>query len=201
MTRYLWHHRTRPPLGSLEFFRTWAKRILTMPTLFKTAFHRWRLIRRGASIADDSCIGEVKLTGRLSRLLVGASSFVGRAEIMLHDTVTIGAHVCVNDGVLILTASHDLRDPSWVQVAKPVVIGDYAWIASRAVILPGVHIGRGAVVGAGAVVSRDVPPLALAVGNPAIIREDRRIGEFNYHPVHFLAFQQAWLGGKGADRR
>jgi len=69
---------------------------------------------------------------------------------MLHDEVRIGSHVCINDGVVILTASHDVNDPHWRAVTKPVVIDDYAWIATGATILPGVRIGRGAVVGASA---------------------------------------------------
>jgi maltose O-acetyltransferase len=171
-----------------------------MPTLLKMAFNRWRLVRRGASIAADACVGEGRFEGRFSRLRIGSSSFIGRAEIILHDQVTIGEHVCINDGVIILTASHDLRDPAWTQVAKPVTIEDYAWIASRATILPGVRIGRGAVVAASAVVSRDVPPYGLALGNPAVVREDRRVREFSYNPVRFLAFQEAWLGSKGTKQ-
>lgn len=51
--------------------------------------------------------------------------------------------------------------------AKPVVIEDNAWIGTRAVIMPGVTVGQGAVVAAGAIVLRDVPPLAVVVGSPA----------------------------------
>ena len=113
---------------------------------------------------------------------------------MLHDTVEIGSCVSINDGVVILTASHDIKDPEWRQVSKPVRIGDFAWIATGATILPGVQIGSGAVIGAAAVVSKDVPAYAAAVGNPAVIRENKRTLELRYNPVRFLAFQDAWLG-------
>lgn len=55
-----------------------------------------------------------------------------------------------------------------------VIIDDYVWIASRATILPGVHIGRGAVVASGAVVTKDVPPLAIVGGVPAKILKYRK---------------------------
>jgi len=113
---------------------------------------------------------------------------------MLHDEVRIGSHVCINDGVVILTASHDVNDPHWRAVTKPVVIDDYAWIATGATILPGVRIGRGAVVGASAVVGREVPPCGIAVGNPAAILKKERAADLNYSPVTLLAFQEAWLG-------
>jgi maltose O-acetyltransferase len=118
---------------------------------------------------------------------------------MLHDRIEIGSCVCINDGVTILTASHDIRDPKWGQISKPVVIEDFAWIATGATLLPGVRIGRGAVVAAGAVVSRDVPPYATATGNPATIREEKRTKDLRYSPVRFLAFQDAWLGKEGRE--
>jgi acetyltransferase-like isoleucine patch superfamily enzyme len=108
--------------------------------------------------------------------------------------ITIGSKVCINDGVQLLTASHDVRDRHWSMRAAPIVIGDYAWIATGAVILPGVRIGEGAVIGAGAVVTRDVPDRALAVGNPARVRRDARALELRYNPNRFVALFEAWLG-------
>ena len=59
---------------------------------------------------------------------------------------------------------------------RPVIIGDDVWIGDRVMILPGVEIGRGAVLAAGAVVTRDVPPYAVAAGVPARVIRDRRSG-------------------------
>lgn len=194
MFRFLWCHRYRPPFFSADFFKTWAKRVLTAPSLVQMIFARGRLVSRGASVGEDSCVGRLEATGNRRLLSVGRSSFIGRVKIAVHDRVEIGSNVCINDGVLILTASHSVCDPSWGQVTKPVIIEDYAWIAVGAMILPGVRIGHGAVVGAGAVVSKDVPAFAVAVGNPAIIREGRRSRDLAYTPVRLLAFQDAWLG-------
>lgn len=199
MFRYLWTHRSRPPFCSKAFFKNWAKRTITFPTLLQTATRRWNLVRQGASIGADSCIGTVNLQGPARRLKVGRASFIGRATLMLHDELDIGSYVCINDGVTILTASHDIRDPLWRHVLRPVRIHDFAWIATGAVILPGVEIGRGAVVGAAAVVSKNVPPYATATGNPAIIKQDKRVKELSYNPVKFLAFQDAWLGKHARD--
>jgi len=115
-------------------------------------------------------------------------------DIQLQAEVDIGSHVCINDGVKLITASHDVRDADWRTLSKAVRVCDYAWIATGAVILPGVTIGRGAVVGACAVVSKDVPDYALAVGNPARVRENVRTRDLGYSPTNFLAFQAAWLG-------
>ena len=119
---------------------------------------------------------------------------MGRCEIALHDQVTIGRRVVINDGVLVLTASHHLDDPHWRLKPSPIRIGDYAWIAQNAVLLPGVTIGKGAVVGAGAVVRCDVPDYGLAIGNPAVIKPGRRTTQLDYSPVRMMAPLEAWLG-------
>jgi acetyltransferase-like isoleucine patch superfamily enzyme len=81
--------------------------------------------------------------------------------------LTIGNNVSVSPHVMILTAEHDVRDPTFRVTTQPVVIEDNAFIGTRALILPGVTIGRGAVVAAGAVVTRDVTPFAIVAGAPA----------------------------------
>jgi maltose O-acetyltransferase len=81
--------------------------------------------------------------------------------------LAIGNNVDVAPGVWILTDSHDMNDPLFREVLAPVKIGDYVWIGSRALILPGVTIGEGAVVAAGAVVTGDVEPYCIVGGVPA----------------------------------
>ena len=56
---------------------------------------------------------------------------------------------------------------------QPVLIEDDVWIGARAIILPGLRIGKGAIVGAGSVVTKDVPPYAICVGNPARVIKSR----------------------------
>lgn len=81
--------------------------------------------------------------------------------------VLIGDNVSISPEVVILTASHRADDPEFRVESRPVVIEDHVWIGTRAMILPGVTLGRGCVVGAGAVVTRDVPELTMVAGVPA----------------------------------
>jgi maltose O-acetyltransferase len=91
------------------------------------------------------------------------------------NLVRIGQHVMIGPGVQIYTAAHHLqaeaRSQGW-EIARAISIEDNVWIGGGAILLPGVCIGRNAVVGAGAVVSRSVPANTVAAGNPArVIRE------------------------------
>lgn len=189
----LWQQRDRFPFGSPSWCKAWAKRLLQSPKLISQwAAHR-RLASVGAKISGTAFFSDRRMiSGNLRDLSVGDDTFIGRVEISAHAAVTIGDHVCINDGAKILTASHDIRDPHWTTLSKPIVIEDFAWIATNAIILPGVTIGRGAVVAAGTVVTRDVPPGAVASGNPATIRESQRAEDLDYSPVSHLALFTAW---------
>ena len=194
MIAYLWQHRVRYRYGSRAWFKQWAKRIWTLPSLFlfgsRIACVRWR----GAKVGEGTLLSPIHAGGKLRFLRIGDSSFIGRMEIQLQSQVEIGSNVCINDGVRLITASHDVKEPNWKSFARPIRIHDYAWIATGAVILPGVTIGRGSVVGAFAVVAKDVPDYAVATGNPARIRENVRYRELKYSPADFVAFRAAWLG-------
>lgn len=86
--------------------------------------------------------------------------------------VKIGSNVFFGPGVQIYTASHplDAELRKTVEFSKPVIIGDDCWIGGTAVICPGVTIGNRCVIGAGSVVTKDIPDDCLAVGNPAQIK-------------------------------
>ena len=88
----------------------------------------------------------------------------------LAERITIGNHVAVGHQVMILTSSHDVgnhekRAATWY--AKPVVIGNGVWLGARCMIMPGVTVGDGAIIAAGAVVNRDVPANTVVAGVPA----------------------------------
>jgi len=91
------------------------------------------------------------------------------------NEVHIGNYVIIGPVVQIYTAAHLLQAKPRIQgleVAKPIVIEDNVWLGGGAILLPGVRIGRNAVVGAGAVVTRSVPANTVVAGNPArVIRE------------------------------
>jgi maltose O-acetyltransferase len=81
-----------------------------------------------------------------------------------------------------LTGQHSLSDHKFSLTTAPITIGEYAWIATNAMILPGVNIGRGAVVAAGALVTRDVAPNSIVGGNPAKVIGQRTAPELDYIP-------------------
>ena len=93
------------------------------------------------------------------------------AVILDGGTVTIGAHTLIAPGVHIYTARHplDIADRMVWEDCRPVVIGERCWIGGHVTICPGVTIGDRSVIGAGAVVVRDIPADCLAVGNPATV--------------------------------
>lgn len=190
----LWRNRGRPSFGRREWFRAWAKRMQQLPNLLKQGRFHSLLKRGGAQVDATVFFSDAGLiSGKLNTLKIGEHSFIGRAELAVHAAVTIGRYVCINDGVKILTASHDVVDPEWRTVAKPIVIEDHVWIATNALILPGVTLGRGAVVGAGAVVVKDVPPQGIVAGNPAHLLEKYRVETLNYQPTASLALFRAWV--------
>jgi maltose O-acetyltransferase len=107
---------------------------------------------------------------------VGARTFINYGVVVLDAAkVTIGDDVQIGPGVHLLTALHPL-DPDdrrrGVETAAPVTIGDGAWLATGVIVCPGVTIGADAVVGAGSVVTKDLPAHHLCFGNPCqVIRE------------------------------
>ena len=192
---YLWTHRAKFSLASRNFYRAWGKRLFSFPELLRRNRRRSRLTREGAIIDETAEIGEATIMGRIKLLSIGRQSFLGRVNIMLHDEVSIGERVCINDGVEILTASHDVGDPYWKVIKAGIVIEDYVWIGTGAMILPGIKIGYGAVIGARAVVSKSVAPGEIVVGNPAKVIGRKRCEELKYNPCEFLAANRAWLLG------
>lgn len=91
------------------------------------------------------------------------------------DKISIGKKCCVGEDVRLLTGSHDVHSPYFDLVTKPIRIMDNVWIATGATILPGVTVGEGGVVAAGAVVTKDVPPWTVVAGNPAKVVKRREI--------------------------
>ena len=87
--------------------------------------------------------------------------------------VALGDDVCLSQGAYLCTGGHDHTRPSFDLVAEPITVEDQAWIGAKAVLLPGVTVGRGAVVAAGAVVTRDVPAGTVVGGSPARVLKRR----------------------------
>lgn len=113
------------------------------------------------------------------QIVIGNNSAIGdNSHITAINSIIIGDNVLTGKRILITDNSHGASEPELLETAPnqrplyskgPIVIEDNVWIGEKATILPGVRIGRGAIIGANAVVTKDIPPYALAGGNPAKI--------------------------------
>lgn len=107
------------------------------------------------------------------RIVIGRGTYIGPSTVLFGmGEIEIGDHVMISPGVVITSLQHPIDDTSRPMFQQPRVYGkisieDDVYIGSNAVVTPGVRIGRGAVVGAGAVVTKDIPPYAIAMGVPA----------------------------------
>ncbi len=138
---------------------------------------------------------------RILRIAIGKDSsvhmgcfFTGRNITIGHDTVinrntyldgrgglSIGSNVAISPGSYLLSLDHDPQSSAFATVAGRVTIEDYVWIGSRAMILPGIRLGAGSVVGASAVVTKDVPEYAIVAGVPAKVI-GQRARNLSYSP-------------------
>lgn len=131
---------------------------------FRLAIYRLSGIR----IGKDSSVHWRTRFFRPWKLKIGNNTIIGNdAMFDARKGIEIGNNVNLSMGVCIWTLEHDPQDPMFLAVGGPVRIEDYAWISCRVVVLPGVTIGKGAVVAAGAVVTKDVEPYTIVGGVPA----------------------------------
>jgi maltose O-acetyltransferase len=155
-------------------------RILLAPLPAETGYRLRLVIMRalGFSIGPGTMLSDLPyFSGNRAHRLIsfGYNCYVNiGCRFDCGASISIGHGVSIGQEVLVLTSTHTLGPPEWRAsklLYKPVVIENGAWIGARAVILPGVTIGGGAVVAAGAVVTKDVPPNTLVAGVPAMVRK------------------------------
>jgi acetyltransferase-like isoleucine patch superfamily enzyme len=127
------------------------------------SFLRYRSLREiGLIVGDGAALyAPVLDVGAQGRIEIGEGALISSARLIADGEMVIGAMAMIAWGALVMDC-HRGRGP-----VRAVTIGRNAWIGFEACILPGVTIGEGSVVGARAVVSNDVPPFSVAVGNPA----------------------------------
>lgn len=121
---------------------------------------------------------------------IGEGSIIGYATFIDgRDKVTIGSHTDIASEVMIYSQGHDTQAEDFGAKSAPVNIGNYVFIGPRAIILPGVKIGNGAIVAAGAVVTKDVSEFTIVAGVPAKIISERKLKNPHYKLGRFKLFQ------------
>ena len=160
-------------VGQLELRRSLVLTLVRLLPRLTLTRVRTALVRAaGIDVGPGTVIGgPLLVSGRGGTLRIGDDCFINSGcHVDLSADVTIGREVSLAHEVLIITNTHEVGPP--VRRAGdlrnlPVTIGDGCWLGARAVVLPGVTIGAGALVAAGAVVTADVPPDTLVGGVPA----------------------------------
>ena len=106
-------------------------------------------------------------------VVIGQNSSIGHHAVLDgRGGLTIGDSVNLSSGVWIWTVEHQINSPTFAAESSPVVFEDYVWLSCRVTVLPGVTVGKGAVVAAGAVVTEDFEAYSIVAGVPA-----KKIGE------------------------
>ena len=124
--------------------------------------------------------------GTFKNVYIGNNSYVGFNAFFncLLAKVIIGNYVCIADEVMFITGDHkttvigeyminNLKTKTDTNLDKDIVVEDDVWIGSRSIILKGVKIGKGSIIGAGSVVTKDIPPYSIACGVPAKVIKKR----------------------------
>jgi acetyltransferase-like isoleucine patch superfamily enzyme len=112
---------------------------------------------------------------------IGKDSIIGEGVVLDgRGTLTIGDHVDFASDVMVYNAQHDIESPAFSAVIEPVTIKDYVFVGPRAIILPGVTIEKGAVIAAGAIVTKNVEAFSVVGGVPAKVIGERKLKELNY---------------------
>ena len=126
------------------------------------------LLGEGVSLSGTLVPIEL-VTYTSGRIEIGNHTFVNYgSSIAARSSVKIGSHCLLGHYTFVMdNDQHDVIRHTELPRSEPVIIEDHVWIGSKAVILPGVRIGSRAVIGAGSIVTKDIPPRCVAAGNPA----------------------------------
>lgn len=123
------------------------------------------------------------------RLKIGKNTSIGKySRLDIRGGIKIGNNVSISPNVIILTGTHDMQTNDFKYYSLETIIEDYVWIGTGAIILPGVKIKKGAVIGAGSVVTKDVEPYHFVAGNPAKFKKLRN-KNLDYNCMYFKWFE------------
>lgn len=143
----------------------------------------------GAKIGTGSSVFRGTTVLGIRNIVIGSSVGIGfRCLLDARGGLTIGDNTVVASDVHFITGTHLPDSDTFDYVLLPITVGEFSWIASRATVLPDVTLGKGVVVGAGSLVRKDVPDMAIVAGIPAQIRGQRESAltyDPSYRPLFF----------------
>ena len=144
-------------------------------------FRRFCLRRSGMQISKNVRFFEGVHVRNPKGIVMGDGCSIG-TRVLLDGRLglEVGKSVTFGYECIIWTMNHDYNDLNFTVKGGPVKIGDYAWICSRSIVLPGITIGEGAVVASGAIVTKDVPPYSIVAGIPAKVVGQRKKMKYEY---------------------
>lgn len=143
----------------------------------------------GMTIRDGSTLHVGARFYNPANIVIGKDTIIGEFAVLDgREKLVIGDHVDIASEVMIYNSQHDIHSDDFHAISECVVIDDYVFIGPRAIILPGVTLGKGSVVGAGAVVTKSVEPYAIVGGIPAKV-----IGERKSKDLHYKLGRAAWF--------
>ena len=144
----------------------------------------------GVKIGKGSTIHMFASFYNPSNISIGKDTIIGEWAVLDgRAPLIIGDHVDIASNVMIYNAEHDVHSQNFTKPGlEKVEIGDYVFIGPRAIILPGVTLGRGSVVAAGAVVTKDVESLTIVGGVPA-----KEIGKRDEESLNYKLGRAAWF--------
>lgn len=144
-------------------------------------FRRFFYRLAGVKIGKGSAIHMGTRFYNPGNIEIGKDTIIGEGIVLDgRNKVLIGNHVDIASDVMIYNSQHDVDNVNFMSVSAPVIIEDYVFIGPRAIILPGVKIGKGAVIAAGAVVTSDVKQMEIVGGVPAKLIRRREIKDLSY---------------------
>ncbi len=160
-------HRFTNRLGRLAWHLFWV--LFFRPTpWFMGSYRTWLLRLWGARLGSRVRLSSTTRVWAPWRLSAGDDVYID-ANVYLYNTfgIELGSRIVISFGTTLCTPTHDFRKAGYPLVGESIVVGDDVWIAAESFVLPGVHIGEGAVVGARSLVRADVAPWTVVGGNPA----------------------------------
>lgn len=187
-----WEQGVTKVLGRLEsYFLDFSLLLLHVATYIPSHLVRnmiWRAF--GLQLGSDSTLHTGVRVYDPRGIKVGEGTIVGyRSFVDGRAPVVIGDHTDIASEVMIYCSEHDLHADDFHATSAPVKIGNYVFIGPRAIILPGVTIGDGAIVAAGAVVTKDIEPFSIVGGVPAKPIGERKLKNPHYKLGRFKLFQ------------